>query len=134
MVGHHGEKTTKEVLGKTIYWPEMKEDVEHYVRMCVKCQSTKLVHKKKFGLYRPLLIPLGPFESISMDFMTCFPKWEGMNAIFVVVDMFLKLVKFASTQTNATTTGTTKLFFDMWVRHNGMPKVIVSDRDVKFTS
>lgn len=28
----------------------------------------------------------------------------------------------------------TKLFFDMWVRHNGMPKVIVSDWDVKFTS
>jgi hypothetical protein len=27
-----------------------------------------------------------------------------------------------------------KLCFDMWVRHNGMSKVIVSDRDVKFMS
>jgi hypothetical protein len=37
-------------------WPKWgcdKEDVEHYVRICVKCQNIKLVHKKKFGLYRP---------------------------------------------------------------------------------
>jgi hypothetical protein len=26
-----------------------------------------LVHKKKFELYRQLLIPLNPFESVSMD-------------------------------------------------------------------
>jgi hypothetical protein len=27
MAGHHGEKTTRELLEKTFYWPEMKEDV-----------------------------------------------------------------------------------------------------------
>jgi hypothetical protein len=98
----------------------MKEDVKHYVHTCEKCQNTKSVHKKKFGLYRPLPIPLGPFESVSMDFMTCFPKRKGMDAIFVVVDMFLKLVKFAPTQTNTTVVGMAKLFFDMWVQHNNM--------------
>jgi hypothetical protein len=50
-----------------------------------------------------------------MDFMTCLPEWERMNAIFVVVDRFSKLAKFAPTQTNAMVTGTTKLFFDMWI-------------------
>jgi hypothetical protein len=73
MVRHHGEKTTKELLGKTFYWPEMKEDVEHYVCTCIKCQSTKLIHKKKFGLYKPLPIPSSPFENFTMDFMTCLP-------------------------------------------------------------
>ncbi len=38
-----------------------------------------------------------------------------MNVIFVVVDMFLKLVKFAPAQTNAIVVGMTKLFFYMWV-------------------
>jgi hypothetical protein len=93
----------------------MKENIKHYVHKCVKCQSTKLVHKKKPRLYKPLPIPSGPFDSVSMDFMTCLPKWEGMNAIFVVVDKFSKLVKFALTQTNAIITGMAKLFFDMWV-------------------
>jgi hypothetical protein len=75
----------------------MKENVEHYVRTCVKCQSTKLVHKKKFKLYRPFPIPSSPFENVRMDFMTCLLEWEGIDAIFVVVDMFSKLVKFALT-------------------------------------
>jgi hypothetical protein len=26
-VGHHGEKTTRKLLEKTFYWPEMKENV-----------------------------------------------------------------------------------------------------------
>jgi hypothetical protein len=34
MVGHRGEKTTRELLGKTFYQPEMKEDIEQYVRTC----------------------------------------------------------------------------------------------------
>jgi len=91
----------------------MKEYIEHYVHTCLKCQNTKLVQIKKFKLYKPLPIPSGPFESVSMDFMTCLLEWERM--IFVVVDKFLKLAKFAPTQTNATIVGTTKLFFDMWV-------------------
>jgi hypothetical protein len=96
MVEHLGEKT-RELLGETFYWPKMKEDIEHYVLTCVKCQSTKSIHKKKFGLYKPLPIPSSSFESVLMDFMTCLPKWQGANAIFVVVDRFSKLTKFALT-------------------------------------
>jgi hypothetical protein len=51
-----------------------------------------------------------------------------MDAIFVVVDKFSKLVKFALNQINVTVVaGMAKLFFDMSVQHNGMLKVIVSD-------
>jgi hypothetical protein len=94
--------------------------------MC-KVPKYKLIHKKNFKLYKPLPIPFGPFESVSMDFTICFLEWERINAIFMVVDKFSKLAKFALTQINTTTTGTTKLIFDMWVRHNGMLEVIVID-------
>jgi hypothetical protein len=81
--------------------------------MCVKCQSTKLVPKKKFELYKALPIPSGPFESVSMDFMTCFLEWEGTNAIFVVVEKFLKLMKFALNKCHCG--GDNKVIFDMCV-------------------
>jgi hypothetical protein len=68
-----------------------------------------------------------------MDFMTCLLEWEGTNAIFMVVDKFSKLAKFALTQTNFVVVGTTKLFFNMWVWHNGMLEVILNDWDLKFT-
>jgi hypothetical protein len=63
--------------------------------------------------------------------MICLLEWKGTDDIFLVVDKFLKLVKFALTQTNTTMVGTSKLFFDMWVWHNGMLEVIVNDRDMK---
>jgi len=50
MAGHYGEKTTRVVIGKSFYWLEMKQDVEHFVRICVKCQSMKSIHKKKYEL------------------------------------------------------------------------------------
>jgi hypothetical protein len=31
-----------------------------------------------------------------------------------------------------TTFNSTKLFFDMWVRHHGILQLVVSDRDAKF--
>ncbi len=58
-------------------------------------------------------------------------EWKGTYAIFVVVDMFSKWAKFAMTQINAIVEGMAKLLFDMWVQHNGIPEVIVNNRDVK---
>ncbi len=134
MAWHCGEKTTRELLGKTFYWHETRENIEHYIYTCVKCQSTKSGHKKKFGLYKPLPIPSNSFENVLMDFMTRLLEWEGMDANVVVVDRFSKLIKFALTQINAIVVGMVKLFFNMWVWHKGMPEVIVNDYDVKFTS
>ncbi len=47
---------------------------------------------------------------------------------------FLKLAKFGTTKTTTTIVETTTLFFDMWVRHHDMFKVIVSDQDAELVS
>ncbi len=107
--------------------------MEHYVCTCVKCQGTKSIHKKKYKLHKFMPIPNDPFESISMDFMTCLSLWGEKDFILMVVDRFSKLAKFGTTKTMATVIETTTLFFDMWVRHHGMSKVVVSDQDAKFT-
>ncbi len=52
----------------------------------------------------------------------------------MVVNRFSKLAKFALSQTNATATGMAKLFFNMWVWHNGMLEVIMNDWDVVHVS
>ncbi len=134
MARHYGEITIRMVVGKRFYRPEMKQVVEHFVCICVKCQSTKSIYKKKYGLYKLLLIRSEPWESVSMDLMTQLPKWNGMDAIFMVVNRLSKLAKMAPTKTIATTFDSTKLFFNMWVKHHGMPQFIISDRDTKFTT
>lgn len=73
----------------------MKEDIEQYIRTC-EVPKYQVLHKK-FGLYMPLPIPLGPFNNVSMDFMTCLLEWEGIDAIFMVVNKLSILVRFLST-------------------------------------
>jgi hypothetical protein len=125
MVKHRGEITIRMVVGKKFYMPEMKQVVEHFVCICVKCPSIKSIYKNKYGLYKPLLIPNEPWENVSMDFMTQLPKWNGMDAILMVVNQLSKLVKMAPTKMIATTSDLTKLFFNMWVRHMGCPNLLL---------
>jgi hypothetical protein len=49
MVGHCGERTTRATIVKRFYWFEMKQNVEHFVDTCVKCQDTKSITKRNMG-------------------------------------------------------------------------------------
>jgi hypothetical protein len=59
-------------------------------------------------------------------------EWD-MDTILMVVDWLSKLAKMVPTKTIVTTFDLSKLFFDMWVTHQGMSQFIVSDKDIKFT-
>jgi hypothetical protein len=54
-------------------------------------------------------------------------EWNKVDAIMMVVDQLFELVKMAPKKT-IVTFYSTKLFFDMWVRHHGMLQFIVSDK------
>ncbi len=113
MAGHYGEHTTRVAIGKTFYQFDMKKDIEHFVCTYVSYQNTKSIYKKKYGLYRFLLIPSEPQENVSVDFMTQLFKWNGMDVIFMVVDQFCKVAKMTLIKTNTITFDSMKLFFNM---------------------
>ncbi|GBG79135.1 hypothetical protein CBR_g28850 [Chara braunii] len=87
------------------------------------------------GLLKPLPIRAGQGKSISMDFMdTLVTSKNGKWHIFVIVDRFTKYARLIAMPETARTEHVIKLFMDNWVRDFGLPKTIVSDRDVRFTS
>ncbi|GKD20862.1 putative nucleotidyltransferase, ribonuclease H [Tanacetum coccineum] len=88
--GHPWITRTLALVEGTYYWPRMGDDVETFVRMCLICQQNKIEQNKSGGLLEPLPMPKGPWESVSMDFITCLPKSEGGGSIIVVMDRFLK--------------------------------------------
>ncbi|GJY64927.1 putative nucleotidyltransferase, ribonuclease H [Tanacetum coccineum] len=131
--GHPGIKRTLALVEGTYYWPRMEDDVETFVRTCLICQQDKIEQKKSGGLLEPLPTPKGPWESVSMDFITCLPKSEGSGSIIVVVDRFSKYGTFIAAPPDVTADDTAKLFFRNVVKYWGVPQVIVSDRDPRFT-
>jgi len=134
LTGHGGAKGTITFLKKSYYWPNLKDCAEEYVKTCLTCQQNLTFNKKQVGLLQPLLIPEGPRESVSMDFMVGLPPSKGFDAIMVVVDRFSKMAHFIPTKDEATAQETGRLFFSHIFKHHGLPKNIVSDRDPKFTS
>ena len=69
-----------------------------------------------------------------MDFITGLLKSRGYDTILTVTDRLTKMVHLIPTVKNATARDIAKLIFRHVIRHHGIPKSIVSDRDVKFTS
>ncbi|GJZ05087.1 retrotransposon-related protein [Tanacetum coccineum] len=71
---------------------------------------------------------------VSMDFITGMPLSKGFSVLIVVVDRFSKYAHFAALPTNFNAHKVAEVFVEAVVKHHGIPKTIVSDRDPIFVS
>ena len=105
-----------------------------YVQTCEECQRNKSSDQSPAGLLQPLEVLGQIWERISMDFITHLPKTRsGYDALLVMEDYMTKIMILRPTYSTATGVDIARLFIDAVVRAHGLPKVIVSDRDTKFT-
>jgi hypothetical protein len=133
--GHLGRDKTFERLSRTFYWPRMRALIDEYVRSCPSCQAVKPSQRPPIGLLQPLDVPLRPWESVSVDFITHLPKTKsGHTAICVFVDRLTKMIIVEPTTDQVTAKEVATLYFRAVFRHHGLPTSLVSDRDSKFTS
>ncbi|GBG70684.1 hypothetical protein CBR_g7984 [Chara braunii] len=133
--GHFGYKKTSANLVQRFWWPNTLDDAKKYVQTCQVCLRDKPRTQAPLGLLKPLPIPAGLGQSISMDFMdTLVTSKNGKRHIFVMVDRFTKFARLIVMPETTRIEHVIKLFMDNWVRDLGFPKTIVSDRDVHFTS
>jgi hypothetical protein len=71
---HPGYEKTITTLRKLFYWPNMKGEIAEYLARCQNCQQLKAEHQHPTGLLQPLPVPEWKWETISLDFITGFPK------------------------------------------------------------
>lgn len=82
----------------------------------------------------PLEIPQVPWSHISMDFIEALQKSQGKEVILVVVDRLTKYAHFLPMSHSYSVQSVLQIFLDNIVKLHGIPAVIVSDRDMIFTS
>ncbi|MBW0532299.1 hypothetical protein O181_072014 [Austropuccinia psidii MF-1] len=73
LAGHPDQEKTLKLIKRYFYWAGMNKIIKDYVSSCQQCSRNKNIHHKKFGLLKPLQIPYGPWNSLSMDFITQLP-------------------------------------------------------------
>jgi hypothetical protein len=50
LVGHGGAKHTITFFKKSYYWPNLKDNAEEYVKICLTYQQNRTLNKKQVGL------------------------------------------------------------------------------------
>jgi hypothetical protein len=113
----------------------MKKDIDDYITLCMYFHKLKAHHRHPMGLLYPLPIPENKREVITMDFIIGLPRTNKQHdSIMVVVDKLTKAAHFVPVKTTHTTTNIAEIFMKEIARLHGIPRTIVSDRDMKFTS
>ena len=132
--GHHGVNKTIQALEYQFFWPSLKRDVGRIVSRCLTCSRAKMT-KQNAGLYLPLPVPARPWDDVSLDFVLGLPRTSHRHdSVMVVVDKFSKMAHFVPCSKTADASRVATLFFDEIVKLHGLPRSLVSDRDVRFTS
>ena len=110
----------------------MREAVQDFVTSCLSCQRNKSSTQRPFGLLSPLDIPDSRWHTVTMDWITDLPTSSGV--ILVIVDKLIKYVHLVPTTKESSSEDVARLFIANVYRYHGLPKVLTSDRDVRFTS
>ncbi len=93
--GHPDAERTYAIILRTFYWPHLRKDVESFVKLCSKCQRIKpRTNKPTYVSSMPLPVPIIPWDSVSMDFITNLPNVDGYDAILTVVCTLSKRAHF----------------------------------------
>lgn len=110
----------------------MTKTVQQYCHECVVCQRTKADTRRPAGLYTPLEVPRVPWEQLHIDFVVELPSDEGYKTVMTVVDRFSRMCCFVPLK-NTDAESVAKAFFKEVVANHGLPRVLISDRDPRFT-
>ena len=140
--GHSGISRTVAKLRAQYYWPRMADDVAAFIASCDKCQRIK-DPVRTMGLLNSMPTPAGRWEQLGMDiaYAPATASWggrkaraESFDAILVVVDYLSSRICLIPTTRTAKATEIAHLFWSHVGKYFGVPKVLISDRDSKWTS
>jgi hypothetical protein len=81
----------------------------------------------------PLPIPMRPWESVGMDLIRLFPEVDDYNYLWVVICRMSSMVHLILVNTRMMVSQLSVIYMHKIVCLHGLPLLIISDQDPKFT-
>ncbi|MBW0536945.1 hypothetical protein O181_076660 [Austropuccinia psidii MF-1] len=134
-MGHISEDRTRERVASRAWWLKWEQELSEYINTCERCQKANRKHGKKYGLIQHIEEPKHPWETINMDWVTgLVPGGKAnYNACLIIVDRFSKSMRCLPCHKGKHSKGHCFVILDHIISTCGVPKIIISDRDPKFT-
>ena len=112
----------------------MDNDCRAFVKGCALCQRNKATTRQYAGKLTQHPVASKQWEQVSLDFITHLPETpRGFTQIMVAVDTLTKLAHFVPSKMTDTAGDIASLYVQTIFCHHGWPKVLITDRDPKFT-
>ncbi|MBW0539873.1 hypothetical protein O181_079588 [Austropuccinia psidii MF-1] len=135
-MGHMSEDRTKERVASTAWWPKWEQDLSEYISTCERCQKENRKHGRNYGLLQHIEGKKHPWETINIEWVTGLVTGgkENFNACLIIVHRFRKSMRCLPCHKEDIAMDTALLFWNNIISTCGVPKIIISDRDLKFAS
>lgn len=131
---HPGRDATLFSIRQHYYWPNLRQDVEEWVRNCDTCQHVKIYPRKPHGK----LLPIDPtprfWGIVTSDLITGLPPCKGFDAIWTATDKRGKMIHVAPTTSTLDSEGLYHLYLQNVWRLHGTQDKIITDRGPQFAS
>jgi hypothetical protein len=138
LLAHLGTRKTLTYLRDHVWWKTMAADILSYCDSCITCKRSKPSNQKPYGLLNPLPVPGIPWEAIGIDFVGPLPESRNRDGVFdsitVVICLLTAMVHLVPSRINYNAHQIAELVFEHIYKLHGLPKHIISDWDVLFTS
>ena len=133
LAGHMGVDRTWSRLRDWFWWPQIKEDLQTYIKGCEACAVNKHSNLKIKAPMQETSIPEAVCEKIQIDFAGPFPRAESHDFRYFlqIQDVLSRFVIFIPCE-DCTAETAAKAVYERWVCVFLLPDVIVSDHGSHF--
>ena len=129
-MGHLGVERVFDLAKSRFYWPNMKEDISHYVTKVCRCLKQKPPAVKHREPLQPI-VTTAPFQMISVDFLHLEASSGGYEYILIVMDHFMRYAQAYATKDKSAKTAAEKIYNDFILRF-GLPETLHHDQGGEF--
>ena len=129
-LGHPGGRLMRQRLAQMYFWPNMRHDIDDYVKTCLQCAQAK---PSSTAHRAPLLfLPTDRFRCLHIDIVGRLPpSGSGRQFVVTMLDRATRWLEAVPTH-SITTTAVSKILINNWITRFGIPDVIISDQGTQF--